>query len=221
MHGVIMLYYIVLYVTVLINYILAGQENYISDNFFIKHRNTIGNSRWMAIRFGTFWLLYTTFHLIFMELLWEVDEIMVTSIFVAGFCVVLIIYRKFPKLYDNFAIRNELYRTMMLVTFLVVSYIPCWILLFITDLPISGLVGKGYQLGYLFGLLYILVIYVIKQNSKNINSSSNKNNDNNDITLKQVLENKDCYQLFMKFLVTYVVLVSSMFVLNFGLFCCL
>ena len=148
-------------------------------------------------------LIWTTIRMIF-----EFGEMMVVayiSVFALDLVIIAVVWKQFPRINDNFYIKQELKATVVLSISIVIAWIPIIVIDFATNIDSRYLeLFDNARYVYLLGLMYICVEFVINQN--NIYNNSNKawSNKKDFLTLANILGNMDCFQIFMDFMVRYV-----------------
>lgn len=209
---------------------IAGFENQSKENnFFIKYKSTLGDTKWIMKLFGVLYLLIV---IIFCLLLITINNdkhffitgITLTTIFASiifgvEWILVAIITKKFPKLEDKLKIRKELKRTLVLAVLLILlTFVYFVAMYFIKWIENHGLTTDFFfdliTDVLLFGMIYISVIDVINGNEIKIRNKDLKElmtrirtsfrQTSPEIRLKLLLSTHRGYIEFMNFTITYV-----------------
>eukprot|EP01083_Nonionella_stella_P101688 288491_1 len=181
------------------------------STFYTKYRNTLGSLSWLLGTFGSIYLLLCVL-LVLIEFAFPLSDTSSYSIsigilsaaYTITTAIIIVIWIKYPTFKDNMFIREELKESIWFV--LIVLFIAGLILFIMRMLRIRSVQCLSLFVVVLVmdGLCYITVLRVIMLNNKRgamHDLARHVDNNPHQFTMHNILENKNGYEEFMKFLV--------------------
>lgn len=141
------------------------------------HKNDIGSSRWICTRILISWLIWSIIGTLLKYVLFgpffkqnnSLQAVFVFLVILIEWIIIVVTWKKFPKLNDNFYIRKELKYILIFVIILIIFEAILQIFSFIFNMDLQAYIasGKFMQTTFCLGLFYIAVWNVIISNNDN------------------------------------------------------